>query len=137
MRRQAIFPAVRISLPDIAELVTDFAREIGMTEECVRELELAVDEASTNIVEHAYPEEIEGKIEIECRLDSEGFAVVLRDDGLPFDQTDRTEAVVEGPLEDRHIGGYGRFLMRQCLDNLFYERVEGWNVLTFIKHIRR
>jgi len=137
MRKQASFPAVLSALADIAEMVTGCAREAGMPEECVREIELAVDEAGTNIVNYAYPKDEEGTIEIECRLENERFAIVLRDSGQPFDQTKPTTPVVEGPLEEREIGGYGRFLMRQCLDDLFYAREEGRNVLTFVKRFSR
>ena len=137
MRKQASFPAVLSALADIAEMVTGCAREAGMAEKCLWEIELAVGEAATNIVSYAYPEEEAGTIEIECRLENERFAIVLRDSGQPFDQTKPTTPVLEGPLEERQIGGYGRFLMRQCLDDLSYAREEGRNVLTFVKRISR
>ena len=136
MKQQGAFPAVTEILPDIAELVTSAARSCGMLDAHMAQLELAVDEACTNIINYAYAGTDGGKIEILCEDDREDFLVTIRDNGAPFDQTEPTEPDLDSPIEERHIGGLGRFFMKKCVDELTYRREDNCNSLTFRKKIR-
>jgi len=136
MNQQGVFPAVTEILPDIAELVTAAARSCGMIDAHVAQLELAVDEACTNIIQYAYAGRDGGTIEILCEDDRKDFLVAIRDNGVPFDQTQPTEPDLNSPIEERQVGGLGRFFMRKCVDELTYLRENDHNVLILRKRIR-
>ena len=60
---------------------------------------------------------------------------VLTDTGKEFDPTAAPEADITLSAEDRPIGGLGIFLIRQIMNEVKYERIEGKNVLTLGKKL--
>jgi serine/threonine-protein kinase RsbW len=88
-------------------------------------MELAVQEACTNIVDHAYDGQHEAHILVHMSLASNPGRVTvdLYDSGRPFDQSE----VEETDLDEPHIHGYGLFLMRALADDVQYERAEDRN----------
>jgi serine/threonine-protein kinase RsbW len=101
---------------------------------------LAVDEAVTNIMEHAYDNDLEGELDIELIVEYDGtrFEVVIRDSGKEFDPRtlqvpDVCEHVKKG---SKH--GLGIFLIRQIMDEVNYNYVHGErNELQMIKYVDR
>jgi serine/threonine-protein kinase RsbW len=81
-------------------------------------VQLAVDEAFSNIIEHAYGGESEEKISCACQIIEGGLEVMLRDCGLPFDPSAVPEPDLEAALEQREIGGLGYFFIRQLMDEV-------------------
>ena len=57
------------------------------------------------------------------------------DSGIPFDPTQRPEADITLPAEDRAIGGLGIHLVRQIMDDIHYERKDNRNILTLAKKL--
>lgn len=128
------FPGRFDSLAAIGEYVTRAAEAAGLDARSVQGVELAVDEACSNIIEHAYGGEGRGDIEVTYRIDGDGLTVLLRDYGQPFD-TDRVpEPDLQAPLEDRDAGGLGLHFIRQLMDQVRFEFTAGsGNVLTMVK----
>lgn len=128
------FPGRFDSLAAIGEYVTRAAEAAGLDARSVEGVELAVDEACSNIIEHAYGGEGRGDIEVTYRIDGDGLTVLLRDYGQPFD-TDRVpEPDLQAPLEDRDAGGLGLHFIRQLMDQVRFEFTAGsGNVLTMVK----
>ena len=62
---------------------------------------------------------------------------VITDSGTPFDPTSVEDADVTLGVEDRPVGGLGIFLVRQIMDTVNYERVDGHNILTLSKKIEK
>ena len=122
------------NLDDIREFVGEVAQRIGFSEKEVYSIQLAADEASTNIIEHAYAGVGDGKIEIECSVTDKEFKIVMHDTGNPFDPSSVPEPNVKAELSERKIGGLGMYLMRQLMDEVNYESSsEQGNTLTMIK----
>jgi serine/threonine-protein kinase RsbW len=97
-------------------------------------VQLAVDEACSNIIEHAYGGEDRGVIECSHRIRDGDLTIVLRDYGQPFDPAAVPEPDVEAGLEERPEGGLGLFFIRKIMDEVIFEfdSVTG-NVLTLVK----
>jgi anti-sigma regulatory factor (Ser/Thr protein kinase) len=122
------------SLAAISEFVGRAAEAASLDERAVYEVQLAVDEACTNIIKHAYGGEGHGDIEITCRINGEGLTVTLRDYGRPFDPTTVRPPNLHGDLEDRNLGGLGLYFMRQLMDEVRFEFTpDSGNVLTMVK----
>ncbi len=135
---QRVFPARFESLSAIDHFVADAARRAGLDPCAVYQVQLAVDEACSNIIEHAYGGEGDGVIE--CVLDvADGeFTITLRDYGKPFDPQSVPEPDVEATLEDRTGGGLGLYFIRHLMDDFQFEfDAKQGNLLMMIKRIER
>ena len=128
------FPGRFDSLAKISEFVTRAATVAGLGSTAVYAVEMAVDEACTNIIEHAYGGEGRGNIECKCQISDGELTVTLRDHGCPFDPSSVPEPDIEASLEDREEGGLGLYLIRKLMDEVRFEFTsDAGNVLTIVK----
>jgi serine/threonine-protein kinase RsbW len=133
--RTAIFPADFSSLDEIRDFVGQAADEAGFDSRSVYAIQLAADEACSNIIEHAYQDTPDGKIECTCSLTDADLVIILRDHGLPFDLDSVPSPDLSPDLEKRKVGGLGVYLMRKLMDEVTFEcSPEFGNVLTMKKH---
>ncbi|MCW5881254.1 MAG: anti-sigma factor antagonist [Anaerolineae bacterium] len=124
------------NLARIAEFIGNVTANFGMTEHESYYIQMAVDEAVTNIIEHAYQAQ-EGPIEVIAERRGEDLIITLRDQGRPFDPTLVTEPDIAAPLEKREIGGLGLYFMRRLMDQVdFRFDDEGWNELIMVRRRR-
>ena len=99
-------------------------------------LRLAIEEAVVNVIDYAYPIDQEGTIEVRIMFDGETMKTMIIDSGVAFDPTEKEKADTSLSAEDRQIGGLGILLVRELMDTINYERVNGKNVLTLIKKVK-
>jgi len=124
------------NLDEIREFVGEEARRVGFSDKEIYSIQLAADEASSNIIEHAYAGVDNGKIEIDCSIFDGGLKVVMRDQGKPFNPSSVPEPNVKADLSERKIGGLGMYLMRKLMDEVSYaSSAETGNVLTMVKRV--
>ncbi|MBR1469603.1 MAG: ATP-binding protein, partial [Prevotella sp.] len=112
----------------------DVLSRLGIDDKLARSIRLGVEEAVVNVMEYAYPNEQEGEVHIAARADGERLKLIVSDDGIPFDPTDATRIDTSLSAEERPIGGLGVHLIRELMDSINYERVDGRNVLTLSKN---
>ena len=128
------FPGRFESLAAISEFVGRAAGKASLGERAIYEVQLAVDEACSNIIEHAYGGEGHGDIEITCRINSEGLTVILRDFGHRFEPDSVPPPNLRASLENRDLGGLGLYFMYQMMDEVHFEFMpDSGNVLTMVK----
>ena len=126
---------------DIAEIgrLNEFVEEIGsefsLSAEVIFNLNLVLEEAVVNIINYAYPKEEHEKIYLSAHLCENSIVLVLTDTGKEFDPTMAPEADITLSAEERPIGGLGIFLIRQMMNEVKYERIEGKNILTLEKKL--
>ena len=99
------------NLARICEFVTTASKVAGFSEVDTYCVELATNEACTNIIEYSYEENSEGKIECSIEWDDQGVTIVLRDWGKPFDVNVVPEQNYDVPLEELGLRGAGLRLM--------------------------
>ncbi len=118
----------------IGAFVTRAAQAAGLDERAVYAVEMAVDEACSNIIEHAYGGEGRGDIECACHIDETGLTITLRDHGRPFDPQSVPQPNLQTNIEEREAGGLGIYLMHQLMDEVRFDFTsdEG-NLLTMMK----
>jgi len=126
------------NLEKICDFVTDCANHAGLNEEEVYAVQLAVDEATTNIIEHGYGQECPSRIDINCEPTVDGIKVVIYDDAAPFDPTLIPEPDINVSLDEVKPRGLGIFFMRKMMDEVRYESsLDKGNTLTMIKrHVK-
>ena len=123
------------NLEKICDYVTDCAKRAGLNETEVYAVQLAVDEASTNIMEHGYGRECPNRIDITCEILENGLKVVIYDDAAPFSPETIPEPDFNVSLEEVKPRGLGIFLMRKMMDEVRYQTTpDKGNTLTMIKY---
>jgi serine/threonine-protein kinase RsbW len=115
------FPGRYESLAGIGEFVHAAAKQAGFDAFSIYAVELAVDEACTNIIEHAYGGENRGSIECLCKIIPEGLTIVLHDHGRSFRPEDIPIPDIKAPLEDREAHGLGLYFMRKWMDEIHFD----------------
>ncbi|HJZ49228.1 MAG TPA: anti-sigma factor antagonist [Roseiflexaceae bacterium] len=109
------------SLATISEFITDATARVGLDDHAAWQVQLAVDEASTNIIQHGYEHDATGEIELAWQVDGDTLIVTLRDRGRSFNPDDVPAPDISSPLEERQAGGLGLFLMGRLMDSVEFE----------------
>ena len=117
--------------------VIDVAERLSLDKTTTHNVKLAVEEAVVNVIDYAYPIGTNGKIHIAARADDSTLRVIITDNGAAFDPTEALKTDTSLSVEDRPIGGLGILLVRQLMDAINYERIEGKNILTLIKNYKK
>lgn len=122
-------------IPQLAGFVEAIAREASLGQSLALSLNLALEEAVTNVILYAYPEGSDGLVDIEAVIRNGSVEFIVSDSGMPFDPTKTPPANIEASLEERRIGGLGIHLVRTIMDSVTYRRKDGMNYLTMTKNI--
>ena len=127
------FPASFEYLNDIREYVGQMAHSAGFTDKEVYSIQLATDEAVSNVIEHAYKGRANGSLELTCYFDNIKLTITILDQGKSFDLTKVAPPDLKADLSRRKVGGLGIYLMRKLMDDVRYEVTASGNLLTLIK----
>jgi len=125
-------------IPEISKLtlfIDELGEELGLSPELVFNLNLVLEEAVSNIILYAYPKGEHENISLTAKKTENQLLFVLTDTGKEFDPTLMPDADVNLAAEDRQIGGLGIFLIRQIMNQVEYQRIDGRNVLTLGKDL--
>ena len=129
---------------DIEQIPTlsEWLEGLELPKELLMPINLALEEAVTNVMMYAYPGK-SGRVLVECTKErctmyegckKEGKVIfTITDSGIAFDPTKRKEADITLSAEEREIGGLGIHLVRQIMDEIYYERKDEKNILTLVK----
>ncbi|MBQ2452440.1 MAG: ATP-binding protein, partial [Bacteroidales bacterium] len=119
----------------LTAFIEEIGQEFSLAPDVVFNLTLVLEEAVVNIINYAYPKEEHERIFLSAKLQNGSIVLMLTDTGKEFDPTLAPEADVTLSAEDRQIGGLGIFLIRQIMNEVKYERLEGKNILTLEKKL--
>jgi len=128
-------PSQKDNLEVIRNFVSGVAKKVGFGEEDVNKIELAVDEACTNVIEHAYQEDESQDIDIAIKIDYQKFTVVVTDRGKSFKMEEVELPDMKAYLAELRVGGLGIYLMKQLMDEVDYQsRPDGKNEVRMVKY---
>jgi len=131
-------PSSTENLAMIRDFVTSIAEQAGLTPGEVADMELAVDEACANVMEHAYGRDLTKEVSVRATLDGDTVEIDVIDTGQGFDPTAVEQLDLEKLISSRRSGGLGMRLMKTLMDEVHYEMIPGKkNELRMIKHLRK
>jgi serine/threonine-protein kinase RsbW len=107
------------NLPVIMDFVNEKLMKFRADSATISRVQLAVDEASTNIIKYAYGEK-EGLLKLIVELNDDELIITLINWGKPFDPSSIPPPDLNVTLEDRKIGGLGMYLIRKLMDEVSY-----------------
>jgi len=127
------FPSHPKYLSAIRSLAEKMCLICGMTDTEAEDVKLAVDEACSNVIKHAYKGDTANKIVVKFRTGRKGFEVVIEDSGLKADP-----AFIRGrDLDDVRPGGLGIHLIKRAFDVFEFDELrKKGNRLRLIRHLK-
>jgi serine/threonine-protein kinase RsbW len=126
-------PSQTTFLSLVREVTKKMAESAGFSEGTAERLALAVDEATTNVIEHAYHGS--GDREVELRIEDQGleFRVEVVDSGTTVDPRAVPRVDLHRYVSERRTGGLGVHLMEKIMDSVTFRRSAQRNVCTLVK----
>ena len=121
----------------LSSFVKDVTAKLGLESAMAKNVRLGVEEAVVNVIDYAYPIGTEGEVSIRAKANDKQLKFIISDSGAAFDPTEAIKADTTLSVEERPIGGLGILLVRELMDAINYERINGMNILTLIKTIHQ
>lgn len=126
------------SLNDFREFIKEHCAGVsGINEEILYDVQLAVDEACTNIISHGYADLDPGSIILDLEIDSDKLTASLTDFGHSFEPSSAPIPDVDAPIEERELGGFGLFFIQQSMDDMDYQVTEDGNKMILTKYLSK
>ena len=135
MEKKLILQNEVAEISKLAIFIDELGEEFGLSPELVFNLNLVLEEAVSNVILYAYPKEEHQTISLIAKKKENQLIFVLTDSGKEFDPTQAPDADITLSAEDRPIGGLGIFLIRQIMNTVEYQRIDGKNILTLGKQL--
>ena len=135
MRKEICIKNKVSELEKVAQFVEEIGEELGLNMELQMNLNLVMEEMVSNVIFYAYPEGEDAEIELLAKSDGKELTFVLSDQGKEFDPTAKEDANPDINPADREIGGMGIFIVKNIMNKVTYQRLEGRNLLTMTKGI--
>ncbi len=122
-------------LERVNQFVEEIGEELGLDAELRMNLNLVMEEMVSNVIFYAYPEGKTADIELLAESEGKELTFVLSDCGKEFDPTLKEDADTDINPIDREIGGMGIYIVKNIMNEVTYQRLEGKNLLTMKKDI--
>ena len=119
-------------IPKVSTWLEEAMQQNGFSDEETLDTQLAVEEAVTNVIVHGY-KTTGGIVAISLRFVSGDMHITITDSALPFNPLSLPDPDVEADVNERRIGGLGVYLIRQVMDDIEYQFVDGKNILSLTK----
>ncbi len=128
------FPSQTAYLALVRDVTKRMAEAAGFPEAIAEKLALAVDEATTNVIEHAYHGAPDHDIELRVEDHGPDFRVELVDTGQMVDPRNVPRVDITRYVNERRTGGLGVHLMEKIMDSVTFRRSARRNVCVLVKH---
>ncbi len=131
-------PSSTENLAMIRDFVSKIGLQAGLEEAEVAMLELAVDEACANVIEHAYNQDMTKEVSVRATFDGETIQIMVVDTGKGFDPTAIEQKDLEKLVRERQSGGLGMRMMKTLMDEVHYQIIPGvMNELRMVKRLKK
>lgn len=125
------------NLSKIRDFVSLNASEAGFNKDEIDEMILAVDEACTNVIKHAYKFSPDGDIILEIKFDDTALTITIEDNGISFNPDIIPEPDLQKYYREHRVGGLGMYLMKTLMDEVKYKSEPGkFNRVSLTKKLK-
>lgn len=122
-------------LAKVRDFVAAHAENAGLSPEEISDVRLAVDEAYTNIIKHAYNKTAVNDVDIEIGNDGHKLWISLMDQGQSFDPSSYSEPDLVKRIKEKKRGGMGVYLIKKLMDQVQYSRSGKTNKIHMVKNL--
>ena len=135
MRKELIIKNQMQELERVSAFVEGIVEELKLGQDMLCELQLVMEEMVVNVISYAYPEGTVADITLIAESDGTELTFVISDKGKEFDPTQQEDADMSINPAEREIGGMGIFIVKNIMNEVTYQRLEGHNLLTMKKSL--
>jgi len=125
----------RDQVDTVRKFFDDYSKENKLTEKTVHDIQMALDELLTNIVNYGYEDTDEHQIDVRFGINDDAVRVEIIDDSKPYNILEQENPDISLSVEDKPIGGLGIFLIKKLMSNVDYYTKEGKNHLVMTKEL--
>jgi len=122
------------NLAEVRNFVADHADNHGFNRHQIADIRLAVDEAITNIIKHAYKGDDSRTIDIEVTFEESLICIQILDTGRSFQMNRYKEPDIERKIKEKKRGGMGLYLIHSLMDEVSYSSKNGTNEMIMCKY---
>ena len=122
-------------LTAMAKEIQELAEKWQLSQELAMNINLVIEEAITNIIFYAFPDNGKHEIKVSVMLSNHLLTIKITDNGIPFNPLSQQQPDITLPAEERPVGGLGIFLISQIMDKMHYTRHNNQNILELNKGI--
>ncbi|OMF23447.1 anti-sigma B factor RsbW [Paenibacillus sp. FSL H8-0548] len=118
---------IRLTIPARTEYIDlvrltlfGIATKAGFSYEEIEDMKVAVTEACTNVVLHAYSNVQNGEVDITYEIEEEGISIRIKDEGSSFkyEPASKSSSLHDKELNEITAGGLGIFMMHALMDKV-------------------
>jgi serine/threonine-protein kinase RsbW len=135
MRKELRLKNQMEELTHVNQFVEEIGEELGLDMELQMNLNLVIEEMVVNVISYAYPEGKVADIELVAESDGKELTFMLTDSGKEFDPTMKVDTDMSVNPAERDLGGMGIYIVKNIMNEVTYQRLEGKNLLTMTKSI--
>ena len=135
MRKELKLSNQMNELERVNQFIEEIGEELGLDMELQMNLNLVMEEMVVNVISYAYPEGKTAEIELVAESDGKELTFVLSDQGKEFDPTLSDNPDLDVNPAERDLGGMGIYIVKNIMNEVTYQRLEGKNLLTMKKEI--
>ena len=126
------------NLDTVIAFIDEELEEASCPPKIQMQIDLAVEEIFVNIANYAYhPETGPATVRAEVHPDRSAVSITFIDYGVPYDPLAKADPDLSKSAEEREVGGLGIFLVKKTMDDIRYEYVNGSNILTIVKGLKK
>ncbi len=122
-------------LETLCQQLNKLGHVTGLSEACITDVNICLDELFTNIVSYGFTDDLEHIIRFTINVDNNVLTLNIEDEGIPFNPLEKKDPEIPADLIDVRIGGLGIHIVRKLMDDISYKRKRGKNKLTMKKFI--
>ncbi len=131
------YPPKIDSINDIIEEIDGVLEENDADMKTIASINIAIDELFSNIAKYAFKgKKKKSDAVVRYSLLENTMKISFIDDGVEFNPLTHEDPDVSKSIEERGIGGLGIYMVKNSMDNLYYERIDNKNIITIIKKIK-
>ena len=122
-------------LEKVNAFIEEIGEELQLDMELLMNLNLVMEEMVSNVIFYDYPEGKTADIELSAECNGRELTFVLSDKGREFDPTMKEDIDTSTDPQDRDLGGLGIYIVKNIMNEVTYQRLEGKNLLTMKKDL--
>jgi serine/threonine-protein kinase RsbW len=135
--KEIVVKSTTDNLTRVRQFTEKTADKCGLNKDVTGKVVLAVDEACTNIIKHAYHYLPKGEITVNIKLEASKFIITITDDGSKFNPDNVEEPNLKEYHKQKRVGGLGMFLMKKLMDEVkYYTLAKDKNQVVLVKYLK-